>query len=216
MTLHNGPISLLAPGVLAASAAAKISLAEPCGRLSLRARGNLAALDEALHLVLPVRIGQRASQPSDEFSAGGIAEAICLGPDEWKLHVPNPLLARIIARCANVYEAHPHSLVDISGREVTLEIEGPRAAELLTIGCPRDIHAMPVGEGRRTVFDGVMVVIWREASDRFRMDIWNSFAPHLLALLETGSRELAAETAWAPRPAPPAVSAPRTSRGLAI
>ncbi|MBE9640580.1 sarcosine oxidase subunit gamma, partial [Salipiger pacificus] len=29
---------------------------------------------------------------------------------------------------------------------------------------------------------------------RFRMDVWNSFAPHLLHLLQVGARELAAET----------------------
>ena len=89
--------------------------------------------------------------------------------------------------------SHPHSLVDVSGREVTLVIDGPRAAELLTIGCARDIEAIPVGQGRRTAFDNVTVILWRDAATVFRLDVWTSFAPHVAGLLDAGCRELAAE-----------------------
>ena len=102
-------------------------------------------------------------------------------------------MAGVTAACAAVMASHPHSLVETSGREVTLVIEGPRAAELLTIGCARDIEGIRVGEGRRTNCDGVTVVLWRDASDRFRLDVWHSFAPHLRDLLDTGCREFAAE-----------------------
>lgn len=182
----NAPISSFAPGVLAASRAASVNLADPCGRLSLRARGDLAALNGALDLTLPQKIGRRAE--------AGAVEALCLGPDEWVIVAPEAEVAGLTAACATVYETHPHSLVDISGREVTFRIEGPRAAELLTLGAPRDPDSIAVGEGRRTVFDGVSVVIWRDAETSFRMDVWHSFAQHVLGLLETGCRELAAET----------------------
>ena len=117
-----------------------------------------------------------------------------IGPDEWILHGSKEAAASAVAALAGLYASHPHSLVDVSGREVSFVIEGPRAAELLTMGCPRDIETILPGSGRRTVFDGVTVILWRDAADRFRMDLWHSFAPHLLHLLETGSRELAAES----------------------
>lgn len=177
----NKPVSLLIPGVLATSRAATVSLAAPVGRLALRARGDLSALNAALGFALPGRIGQ---------CNGG---AICLGPDEWTIHADD--VQPIVAACAAVYDGHPHSLTDISGREITLVIQGPRAAELLTLGCARDIDTIAVGEGRRTVCDGATVVLWRDAPDLFRMDVWHSFAPHLLHLFETGCRELAAEAA---------------------
>lgn len=180
-------ISSLIPGVVVETAAARVVVLAAPGRLSLRARGDLAALNAALGLTLPDRIGTRAA-------AGGI-EAIRLGPDEWTILAPADAVAGLAAACAAVYGEHPHSLVDISGREVTLVIEGPKAAELLTLGCPRDIETIAVGEGRRTVFDGATVVLWRDAPDRFRMDVWNSFAIHVAHLLETGCRELAAEHA---------------------
>lgn len=180
-------ISSLTPAIVVETPAARISTLAAEGRLSLRARAGVEALGEALGLTLPGRIGQRA--------AAGEVEAIRLGPDQWTIRAPADAVTGLAAACAALYGDHPHSLVDISGREVTLLIEGPKAAELLTLGCPRDIATIPVGEGRRTLFDGATVVLWRDGADRFRMDVWNSFADHLADLLETGSKELAAEPA---------------------
>lgn len=181
-------ISSLNPGAVIETKPAQLSVAPTEGRLSLRARGNaVAALGATLGLALPDRIGRRA--------AVGEIEAIRLGPDEWTIHAPTRDAARLTAACAALAAAHPHSLVDISGREVTLLVEGPKVAELLTLGCPRDIAAIPPGEGCRTLFDGATVVLWRDAEDRFRIDVWNSFAGHIARLLETGCKELAAETA---------------------
>ncbi len=181
----NAPISAFTPQVLAESAAARVSVAAPCSRLSLRARGDLSPLNAALGLTLPARIGQRAT--------AGEVQVICLGPDEWLLQAPEAMTDGILSACGEVYGTLPHSLVDVSAREVTFVIDGPRAVDLLTLGCPRDIDTIPVGEGRRTNLDGVTVVLWRDNAARFRVDCWHSFAPHLLHLLETGCRELAAE-----------------------
>lgn len=49
----------------------------------------------------------------------------------------------------------------------------------------------PLGEGRCTNLKGVTVILWRDGEDRFRLDVWHSFAAYLLHLLETGCRELA-------------------------
>lgn len=182
-------ISSLTPGVVVETQAARVGVLPGEGRLSLRARAGIAALGKALGLELPERIGQRAA-------ANGV-EAIRLGPDEWTILAPAGAVAGLAAACGAVYGRHPHSLVDISGREVTLSIEGPKAAELMSLGCPRDIAAIPAGEGRRTLFDGASVVLWRDGDDRFRMDVWNSFADHVADLLRIGCKELAAEAAMA-------------------
>ncbi len=183
----NMRVSSPVPRTLAESKAARVSILAAQARFSLRARGDLAPLNAALGLSLPDRIGTRA--------ASGEIEVLRLGPDEWTIVAPTAEINRLIAACAGVYADLPHSLVDISGREVTLLIEGPQAAELLTLGCARDIETIGIGEGRRTIFDGVTVVLWRDAENRFRMDIWNSFVSHLGHLLETGCKELAADIA---------------------
>lgn len=174
------------PATLAkvATSAAAVTQIEVPGRLSLRARGDFAPLNDALGLTLSTTIGQRSSRKG--------LEALCLGPDEWVLVGSDT--APAVKKCAAVYEALPHSLVDISGREITYVIDGARATELLTLGLPRDPGSIKVGEGRRTVFDGTAVVLWRDETDSYRMDIWNSFAAHVFGLLDTGCRELAAES----------------------
>ena len=40
--------------------------------------------------------------------------------------------------------------------------------------------------------DSAQVVLTREAEDRFRLEVWRSFAPHVRALLTTATAELAA------------------------
>jgi sarcosine oxidase subunit gamma len=105
------------------------------------------------------------------------------------IHAPEDDAAAIAATCAGV--TAPHALVEVSDRELSFGIAGPQAAELLTLGCPRDPDSIAVGAGRRTVFDGATVILWRDGPDAFRMDVWRSFAPHVLHLLETGCRELA-------------------------
>ena len=150
-------------------------------RFSLRVRpGNRAALASALSLDLPTAIGQRAT------AAG--AEVFCLGPDEWTILVNDA--APLVAASRNAYGQIPHSLVEISDREITLRISGAQALTALTTGCPRDIEAMPVGQGARTLYDSATVTLWRDDRQDFRMDVWRSFLPHVRAILDQVMVEL--------------------------
>ncbi|MFZ5963212.1 sarcosine oxidase subunit gamma [Thalassococcus sp. BH17M4-6] len=173
-------------GPLASSDAVTLELMQPVARFSLRARGGaVAALGTALDLTLPEKIGTRANK--------GKTEVLCLGPDEWHVLAAESDAAGIVKACADVYADAPHSLTEVSDREVTVRITGPKAAEVLTLGCPRDIDGISVGSGRRTIFDGATVLLWRDGDTEFRMDIWRSFVPHVVSLLETGTVELAGE-----------------------
>lgn len=166
----TGPVSLSFPSTVA--------------RFSLRLRiADLAAASEAFGLVLPERIG--ATTRTDA------RRALCLGPDEWMLDAPAEGEADIVRAFAVALAEVPHSLVVIGDREIAVSLEGPQAVTLLSVGCPIDVAALPVGSGRRTVFDGVQVVLRREAPERFTLEIWRSFMPHVWALLNTGNRELA-------------------------
>lgn len=182
-------ISSLRPETLIDTGNVKVAVTGETGRISLRARGKLAPIDKALGVKLPTKIGTRANK--------GDVEALCLGPDEWLILCPNDDVSALKAASEAIYEKLPHSFTDISAREITLSITGPQAAELLTIGCPRDIASIGVGEARRTVFDNASVVLWCDGPDQYRMDLWNSFAPYSADLLVTGAKELAAEAALA-------------------
>lgn len=166
----------------AASAVVVEELA-PVLRLSLRVKpAHRAVLAQALGLDLPARIGARAR------SAG--AEALCLGPDEWLLTAPQGTDLATPARA--VRPTAPHSLVDISDREITLRLSGPAVLDLLATGCPRNLSAMPMGSAARTIFDSATVILWRDGKAEFRLDVWRSFAPHVRLLLAQAQQEIAA------------------------
>lgn len=175
------------PNVIAMSKTLSVKTAARNTRFSLRARGDLAAIEAALGLALPVKIGTCARTDG--------LEVLCLGPDEWLVLTSDAVGAEVSAKLTSVYGNVPHSLTEITAREVTFTVKGQQAAELMTIGCPRDINAIPAGEARRTVFDGATVVLWKDAEDVFRIDVWNSFASYLAQTLHTGATELALEVA---------------------
>ncbi|MDQ1901542.1 sarcosine oxidase subunit gamma family protein [Paracoccus sp. WLY502] len=155
----------------------------PAPRMSLRVKpAHRATLGQALGLDLPTRVGARVA-------AGG-TEALCLGPDEWLIVAPEGTDLAAPARA--VYADAPHSLVDISDREITLRLTGPAVLDLLAACCPRNVAAMPVGSAARTVFDSATVILWRDGPTDFRMDIWRSFAPHVGSLLSQVRQEIAA------------------------
>ena len=71
--------------------------------------------------------------------------------------------AAIASAFAGLYADLPHSLVEISDREIAVTLEGPEATTLLTVGCPVDVAGFDVSTGARTIFDGVQVVLYRDA-----------------------------------------------------
>lgn len=179
-------IDLSTPATLSNSSAVTVKLLAEVARLSLRVKpDNQAALGKALGMTLPTKIGQRVKS--------GDADVLCLSPDEWLVITPEGTETALIAASEKAYAKFPHSFVDVSDREFTVAITGDKTIDLLSLGAPRDIDAIPVGEARRTIFDGATVVLWRDAEQSFRMDIWRTFGPHVLSLLHTGCTELAAE-----------------------
>lgn len=162
--------------------APKITELSPTTRISLRLADREAA-GAALGVDLPARIGTRV--------AAGARTALCLGPDEWLIEAPAADRAGLEAALADLATRQPISAVEVSDREITLALEGPAVLDLLATGCPLDLAKLPVGSGTRTLFDSVQIVLTREARDRFHLTVWRSFAPHVRALLETATRELA-------------------------
>lgn len=155
----------------------------PVARCSLRLRpDNRAALAAVLGLDLPAAVGQRSRTAQ--------AEVLCMGPDEWTIVTGDDGRDRLVAAAAEARDRLPHSLCDISDREVTLRLSGPQALTALTTGCPRDLDSIPVGHGARTLFDAATVVLWRDGPQEVRMDVWRSFLPHVRAIFDKVFAEL--------------------------
>jgi sarcosine oxidase, subunit gamma len=120
---------------------------------------------------------------------GGEA-ALWLGPDEWLLIAEDTDAASLGAELEAALGSAPHSLVDVSHRQIGVFVSGPVAARALSAGCPLDLHpaAFPVGMATRTIFDKVEIVLWRRDTTAFHVETWRSFAPYLVAALTEAAR----------------------------
>jgi sarcosine oxidase subunit gamma len=160
-----------------------IRVAADAARFSLRIDpAGIDGASKAFGLTLPARIGG--------LSLSGEKRAVCLGPDEWYLMAPLAEQDAVEAAFADLYPSATHSLVDISHREVGIEVEGAAAMLALRSAIAFDIEAMPVGTGCRTIFDRAQIVLLRETEQRFRIEVWRTFADHVWGLLEAAGREI--------------------------
>ncbi|WP_299193678.1 sarcosine oxidase subunit gamma family protein [uncultured Erythrobacter sp.] len=133
-----------------------IALAPPMARYSLRAR-DASLLEKAIGRKLPSEIGAISD------------DALMLGPDEWLLRLPgNTPLA--------LGEGAPVSITDVSERQIAIVVEGASAVQVLQGANPLDLANFPVGNGKRTIFDGVEILLIRETETRFVVEVWRSFA----------------------------------------
>jgi sarcosine oxidase subunit gamma len=166
---------------MADPAAPEVSIAElpPAARILMR--GGDAAVDtigNALGFALP-------RQPC-RAARSGTRAALWLGPDEWLILAPagagDELLTWLTARLGTT----PASLVDVSDRQLALEVTGPKAAELLSAFVMLDLDegVFPVGMCTRTLLAKAEIVLWRSEPLRFRIEVWRSFAPYVRGCLK--------------------------------
>jgi sarcosine oxidase subunit gamma len=164
------------------------TLDSDCARFVFRGReAAVGPAGESFGTALPRRRGA--------YSIAGDRIAIWLGPDEWLLLVPGasdpaPIAAAIEAATAGV----PHSLVDVSHRQLCLEVSGPEAATVLAAGCPLDLSAdaFPVGTATRTVLAKAEIVLARTGPDVFHIEVWRSFSAYVWHFLDEARREFRA------------------------
>jgi sarcosine oxidase subunit gamma len=165
-------------------ATAHVHLLPPARRFVLRGDSAArAAAERALAVPVPVLACRAGST--------GARAALWLGPDEWLLIAADEDAAAEAA-LGDALEALPHSLVDVSHRQVGLVVSGPQAATLLSAGCPLDLDlsAFPVGMCTRTMLSKAEVVLWRTAAAEFRLEVWRSFAAYVTEYLAVAARDI--------------------------
>jgi sarcosine oxidase subunit gamma len=114
----------------------------------------------------------------------GALSAVWLGPDEWLLLLPDGQALPSGAMA---------SVVEVSDRQVGIEVAGEQAAEAINAFNALDLHvdAFPIGMCTRTLFGKAEIVLWRVAAEKFRIEVWRSFAPYVLGCLAEAAREYA-------------------------
>jgi sarcosine oxidase subunit gamma len=85
----------------------------------------------------------------------------------------------------------PHSLVDVSHRQVAIEVSGAQSELILNVGCPLDLQIarFPVGMCTRTLLGKAQIMLWRTGDDSFHVEVWRSFADYTSRFLAEAARE---------------------------
>ncbi|BCM87536.1 sarcosine oxidase subunit gamma [Methylobacterium indicum] len=111
-----------------------------------------------------------------------------LGPDEWLIGMPEGEADLLMEAVAADLQGRAHSLVDISHRNVGIEVSGALAAEVLNAGCPLDLGdaAFPAGRATRTLLGKAEIVLIRHAGPvpAYRVECWRSFATYVHGFLQ--------------------------------
>jgi heterotetrameric sarcosine oxidase gamma subunit len=147
----------------------QLTLSPPAQRLIVR--GDAAGLGLAIPGACRATVsGERA--------------LLWLGPDEFLLLVPEGTESPRLS-----------GTVDVSHRNVGIDVAGPRAQWVINAFCALDLHhsAFPIGMCTRTVFGKAEIMLWRTAADTFRIEVARSFAPYVWACLDEARQEFARE-----------------------
>jgi sarcosine oxidase subunit gamma len=163
-----------------------IRLLPAAARFSLRgAPAVMAAAGAAL--------GLNISDSACRSASNSQWAALWLGPDEQLVLAPVADGEAVASQLRAALSALPHSLVDVSHRQIAVEIRGPTAQTLLSAGCPLDLHisSFPLGRCTRTILGKADIVLWRTGADSFHVEVWRSFADYVTRFLAEASRELA-------------------------
>jgi sarcosine oxidase subunit gamma len=151
----------------------------PATRFSVRGPETaISAISSAVGVEFPRQPCRAAEE--------GLRAALWLGPDEWLFIAPDSERDAMELYLGSVTAVLPASAVDISDRQVGIALTGAHAIDALAAFMPLDLEptAFPLGMCTRTVFGKAEIVLWRQAIDAFRIEVWRSFAPYVLACLD--------------------------------
>ncbi|MFE1413276.1 sarcosine oxidase subunit gamma [Streptomyces sp. NPDC058746] len=179
---QRSPLALAADRMAATTRSSRgaVRLAEVpfLAQINVRLDAKSPAADAvglALGLQLPL-------EPGTVVRAGEWA-AVWLGPDEW-LVVGRPGTQRDLeSRIRSAAGDEPVSVTDVSAQRTTILVGGPRARDLLSHGCPLDLHPRAFGPGRSaqtTLARTHVILVARGAPEAgFWVLVRSSFAGYL-------------------------------------
>jgi len=130
------------------------------------------------------------SEKSCRANANEERAALWLGPDEYLLFAPTGDAGKIAVELTTALAGIPHSLVEVSQRQVAWRLSGPDASAILNNGCPLDLDpaAFPPGMCTRTLLGKAQIVLWRQAAEEYHLDVWRSYSDYVRELLLDAAR----------------------------
>ena len=166
------------------------------GLVNLRGPAGDKAFDSAVEKALGIAL------PSEPNTTAGTDElrVFWLGPNEWWVVTPGdgPAMAD---RLRTALAGQKAAVTDVSESRTCIHIRGARARDLLSKGCPLDLHPRMFSAGRcaQSLCAKAMVTLHqteddsgdgaKEGGPAYDVYVLNSFAEYLWLWLEDAARE---------------------------
>ena len=176
------PIGSAAPGHYGADGSALV-----LGVATIATGWNVQGDAQSPSLSAVVRRIAGVSLPAaaNTTSKGEGVVALWLGPSSWLLVANGLAAAADFAGARDAVNAAGGALFDVSASRIAYVVDGARAAEVLSAGCPLDFHPRVFGAGqcRQSLYGRVPALFYRHGeapgctmlvARSFARDIWHS------------------------------------------
>ena len=171
----------------------RLSLPEGRSCINLRGKmrdpGFLDAVAAALGQALPVEVNTLTD---------GEHRCYWLGPDEWLVTTDEENRVALLERLSEQLAGRHTAINDVTGGNVVLHLEGPRAREILATGCTLDLDAGVFQAGACAQSGlakaGVLIGLLDD-TPRFELIVRRSFADYLQRWLRHAGRHRGLEFA---------------------
>lgn len=115
-----------------------------------------------------------------------------LGPDEWLIVSAENNAAALAAGLLDALKNQHVSINDISGGQVTVQLEGDNVRDVLSKGCPIDLHSdvfRPGDCAQSGLAKAVVLIGCFDGPNRFELIVRRSFADYLARWLQQAARD---------------------------
>lgn len=143
-----------------------------------------AAVSRALDLELPV-------QPCSSVANTGL-RLVWVGPDDWFVIGPKGQAGAIEAQLRQALAGLHHAVTDVSGGYTVLHLSGLPVRDVLSQGCPLDLHprVFKPGSSAGSLFFKASVWLWQaDETPVYEMLVRSSFKGYVWLMLERATQE---------------------------
>ncbi len=155
----------------------------------LNLRGN--AQDDAFVQGVAAATGLAVPVKANTASLRSQRQLLWLGPDEWLLKLPGGEGEAMEAALRTALQGQHFAVVQVGSGNTTLSLQGAASADLLSRGCPLDLHprAFPDGSlAQSHIAKANVTLLCLQAGQSYEVTVRRSFADYLFHwLCEAGS-----------------------------
>ena len=161
------------------------------GYINLRGSTTNEAFTSACESVLGVRL---PTENNTFVSSGSGVDILWYGPDEWLLITPQHAAPELSKRLTEALQSVFSAVNEVTGGNTLLELSGSAARELLSKGCPMDLHSsvFSTGQCAQTLIGKTGFTLYQtDDAPSYKLIVRRSFADYLGHWLLDASKEFA-------------------------